>query len=559
MSNNRFEDTRRENGTGGFIALPAGTMLERYQVDSVMGVGGFGITYLCHHVTLGKSYAIKEHFPRQFAYRDSTTTDVRQSDPEVFSWALDRFIQEGRSLAKCQHPNVVSVADVFEANQTAYMVLGYEDGKSLKAWLEGLGRRPTQAELDRILGPLLDALAYVHAQGLLHRDVALDNIMIRSDGSPCLIDFGAARHAITERSHVMSTVVKTGYSPPEQYTRSGRAQGPWTDIYALGATLYRMLTGVTPPESPDRQVDDELRPIREAMEGFDGYRSEFLDAIDRALVLHYGDRPQTIAAWRVGLLDDAPPPEASPGGSAPHASDVLDALAAERPVPRVPPSAPPSAGPGSAAPPRRLAPLLLAGAVMAVLAGAGALWIAGTPWWATTTPQAATKEQPVERAAPSESAHQAPARKKRADDNTRKEREAEAKRANDEKAARDAPASSAAKDAEARAAEQERIRRDEERRGAEAKEAEAKRAQEAQDQQTRDALDRLSRDVATTPATDPRSEATVRRAPEDSRADQALEQPGRATQPTESDEARQRRIEAEWLKSLFGKRNDGQR
>lgn len=164
-----MNENRRSETPGGFSALPAGTVLDRYRIDSVIAAGGFGITYLCHHVTLGKPYALKEHFPRQFAYRDGATMNVRPTDPETFSWTLERFLQEGRALASCDHPNVVDVADVFEANQTAYMVLGYEEGRSLKTWLEMLGRAPTQAEIDAILPPLLDALAYVHAQGLLHR------------------------------------------------------------------------------------------------------------------------------------------------------------------------------------------------------------------------------------------------------------------------------------------------------------------------------------------------------------------------------------------------------
>lgn len=301
-------ETKRASTANGFSALTSGTVLDRYRIDSVIAAGGFGITYLCQHVTLGKAYALKEHFPRQFAYREGSTSAVRPTDPDTFSWALDRFIQEGRSLAKCSHPNVVGVADVFEANSTAYMVLDYEQGQSLRAWLDQLGRAPTQDEIDRLLVPLLDALDYVHGRGLLHRDIAPDNIVIRPDGSPCLIDFGSARQAVAERSHVMSAVVKSGYSPPEQYTRSGRAQGPWSDIYALGATLYRAITRITPPEAPDRQVGDDLRPVASLLEDPARYRPGFLAAIDAALALKHGDRPQTVAAWRQQLFATGPRP-----------------------------------------------------------------------------------------------------------------------------------------------------------------------------------------------------------------------------------------------------------
>jgi len=318
-------------------------VLDRYRIDSVIAAGGFGITYLCHHTTLGKPYALKEHFPRQFAYRDGATMDVRPTDAETFSWTLDRFLQEGRALASCHHPNVVSVADVFEANQTAYMVLGYEEGRSLKSWLEMLGRAPTQDEIDAILAPLLDALAYVHGQGLLHRDIAPDNIMIRSDGKPCLIDFGSARQAVAERSQVMSALVKSGYSPPEQYTRAGRMQGPWSDVYAMGATLYRMVTGKTLPESTDRSIEDEVRPVSEMISNPSAYRAAFLDGVDKALVFHYAKRPQSIAEWRGMLIDDgtvshaaaAPPPSASTGPPPPPIDRHPDTRAntADRPVP----------------------------------------------------------------------------------------------------------------------------------------------------------------------------------------------------------------------------------
>ncbi len=293
----------------GFSALSTGTRLsERYIIESVIGAGGFGITYLARHEALGKAYAIKEHFPRQFAFRDGVSATVRPSDAPTFRWTLDRFLKEGRSLARCRHPSIVGVADVFEAYGTAYMVLEFEDGSSLGRWLDLLDRPPTQDEIDGILMPLLDALAYLHSHDLLHRDIAPDNIMIRRDGKPCLIDFGAARQAIAERSQVMSAIVKAGYSPPEQYTTAGRSQGPWTDIYALAGTVYRAIVGKRPPEATERQIDDELVPIAEAAEYPEDYRQEFLDAIDAGLRLRPSERPQSVAQWyaMLGLTGSAP-------------------------------------------------------------------------------------------------------------------------------------------------------------------------------------------------------------------------------------------------------------
>ena len=233
---------------------------------------------------------------------------VRPSDAPTFRWTLERFLQEGRSLARCRHPSIVGVADVFEAYGTAYMVLEFEDGSSLGRWLDLLGRPPSQDEIDGILMPLLDALAYLHSHDMLHRDIAPDNIMIRRDGKPCLIDFGAARQAIAERSQVMSAIVKAGYSPPEQYTTAGRSQGPWTDIYALSGTLYRALSGKRPAEATERQIEDELTPIAEAVEYPEDYRPEFLDAIDAGLRLRPSERPQSVAEWygMLGLPGSAP-------------------------------------------------------------------------------------------------------------------------------------------------------------------------------------------------------------------------------------------------------------
>jgi tetratricopeptide (TPR) repeat protein len=224
------------------------------------------------------------------------------------------------------------VADVFEAYGTAYMVLEFEDGSSLARWLDLLGRPPTQDEIDGILMPLLDALAYLHSHDMLHRDIAPDNIMIRRDGKPCLIDFGAARQAIAERSQVMSAIVKAGYSPPEQYTTAGRSQGPWTDIYALAGTLYRALAGKRPAEATERQIDDELIPIAEAVEYPEDYRPEFLDAIDAGLRLRPSERPQSVAEWYEMLGLPGTAPVYLPGGQseAPTASPATGPGATRR-------------------------------------------------------------------------------------------------------------------------------------------------------------------------------------------------------------------------------------
>ena len=184
------------------------------------------------------------------------------------------------------------------------MVLEFEEGGSFKAWLKGLKRAPRQPELDRIVAPLLDALELVHKGDYLHRDIAPDNIIIRKDGSPVLIDFGSARGEIASHSKTVSALVKPGYSPYEQYATTSSKQGPWTDIYALGATLYHALSGKRPPDAPSRMVNDEYVSARDA--ALSSYRPTFLAAIDKALRLEVGERPQSIADWRKTLLAPEP-------------------------------------------------------------------------------------------------------------------------------------------------------------------------------------------------------------------------------------------------------------
>ncbi len=203
-----------------------------------------------------------------------------QSD---YRWGLDRFIEEAQTLAKFNHTNIVRVYRYFRANNTGYMVLHFEEGQSLKSWLKSLGRAPRQKELDAIVAPLLEALELIHKADFLHRDIAPDNIIIRKDGTPVLIDFGSARGEILAHSKTVSALVKPGYSPYEQYAETSRQQGPWTDIYALGATLYHAVSGKRPTDSPSRMVKDELIPAREA--ALSAYRPSFLKAVDHALAL----------------------------------------------------------------------------------------------------------------------------------------------------------------------------------------------------------------------------------------------------------------------------------
>jgi WD40 repeat protein/serine/threonine protein kinase len=292
------------------VALPDGTELAGdYKIVRVLGAGGFGVTYLADETALSRKVSIKEYFPSDFAARSQNleATPRSNSCTADYNWGLERFEDEAQTLARFNHGNIVKVHRIFRANNTAYMVLHFEEGQSFKAWLKTLGRAPRQKELDQIIAPLLDALETIHKADFLHRDIAPDNIIIRSAGDPVLIDFGAARGDIAAHSKTktVSALVKPGYSPYEQYAETSRQQGPWTDIYAFAATLYHAVTGKRPPDSPSRMLKDEMVPVREAALG--GYRASFLDAIQQALALAVDSRPKSVAAWRAALL--APEPE----------------------------------------------------------------------------------------------------------------------------------------------------------------------------------------------------------------------------------------------------------
>lgn len=290
-----------------FIALPTGTeLVGDYRVVRVLGAGGFGITYLADEIALDRAVTIKEYFPSDFAARNSSHEAIpRSKDCSAdYRWGLDRFIEEAQTLARFDHPNIVRVYRYFRANNTGYMVLQWEEGKSLKTWLKELKRAPRQKELDEIIAPLLDALEIIHKADFLHRDIAPDNIIVRKSGAPVLIDFGSARGEIAAHSKTVSALVKPGYSPYEQYAETSRQQGPWTDIYALAATLYHAVTGKRPPDAPSRMVHDEFIAAREG--ALSSYRPSFLNGIDRALSLEIKDRPQSVAAWRGDLLAPEP-------------------------------------------------------------------------------------------------------------------------------------------------------------------------------------------------------------------------------------------------------------
>ncbi|HXN15766.1 MAG TPA: serine/threonine-protein kinase, partial [Usitatibacter sp.] len=283
------------------VALPEGFRLLEYRIDGVLGQGGFGIAYRATDVNLNAKVVIKEYLPEEIAYRaaDYTVGACDEAQRELYQTGLENFLVEARTLATFRHPRIVRVARFFEANQTAYMVLEYERGESLKSWRRK-HENVAEPALVALLAPLLDGLAVVHRAGYLHRDIKPDNIYVRdADGSLVLLDFGAARQTASEKTH-FGTVVTPGYGPIEQYADVGR-QGPWTDIYSLGATVFWLITGRRPIDAPSRLAEpDPLPSARELCKG--RYSVEFLSAIDWALKRHPDDRPQDVAEFRSALF-----------------------------------------------------------------------------------------------------------------------------------------------------------------------------------------------------------------------------------------------------------------
>ncbi len=286
------------------LHLLPGTILNgKYLIGRAIGQGGFGITYLAWDLTLNVKLAIKEYLPQQLATRavgKNAVTVIKKTFMEELKYGLTKFLEEAQTLARfMEHPNIVSVRDFFKANGTAYLVMNYHEGVTLLSYLQSRGGRITVEQAINIFMPVLDALKEVHNSDILHRDISPDNLLINTMGRVILIDFGAARQAMGERSKSLSVMMKVGYSPPEQYQSKGK-QGPWTDIYAVAATMYRCITGQPPLEAIDRMAEDTL--IAPSQLNVD-ISPEQERIILKALSVKAAHRYQTIEDFQLSLID----------------------------------------------------------------------------------------------------------------------------------------------------------------------------------------------------------------------------------------------------------------
>ena len=295
--------------------LEPGTKLLKgqYTITRYLNSGGFGITYLARD-SLDRDVVIKECFPAAFCRRSQSLVAARsRAHTAELRSVVQLFVKEARNLAKIVHPNIVAVHQVFEDNGTAYMAIDFIDGFDVQQIIDGLGTTPTPAEIVTITEKLLAAVGFIHDHDMLHRDISPDNVLIDKKGEPILIDFGAAREQASQKSRAMSAlrVVKDGYSPQEFYI-AGSEQGPWSDLYALGATLYHLISGEAPMNGQARLAalaDDRPDPYVPLAGRFADYPPGFLEAIDRALNTLPKQRVQSAKEWLVMFRRAAPPPQ----------------------------------------------------------------------------------------------------------------------------------------------------------------------------------------------------------------------------------------------------------
>lgn len=275
------------------IVLPAGTELEHYRIDQTLNAGGFGIVYLATDLHAELRVVIKEYMPNKLAQRlpDGFVMPQGGQQQEHHNEGMRLFLQEAAALIKLKHPNIVRVLNFFRANGTVYMVMEYRPGKNLQGYIKSRDGNLSETFLRTIFPPLLDGLRLVHETGFLHLDIKPGNIHLCPGGIPLLLDFGAVHPRNTSRKLQLCQVVTAGFSPMEQYNLGGYI-GPWTDIYAIGATMRACIEGCAPPSAKTRNEKDKLRSAKSAFKR--RYSASLLEALDWAMEMDPLLRPQTV-------------------------------------------------------------------------------------------------------------------------------------------------------------------------------------------------------------------------------------------------------------------------
>jgi len=304
--------TGPHEGVDNRDALPVGTRLAEFELLCVLGTGGFGIVYLALDHALMRQVAIKEYMPGSLAVRGAGSWVALRSPQhaETFAIGLRSFVNEAQMLASFDHPSLLKVLRFWEEHGTAYMVMQYYPGLTLKQTLSAMDKPATEAWLRSIAEPLLDALEVLHRAGVYHRDVSPDNILVQIDGPPVLLDFGAARRVVGEHSQALTAILKPSFAPIEQYADIvGMRQGPWTDLYAVAAVLYYLIRRQPPVPAAARAVRDTMRPLADEPGELS---ATLVQAIDWALAVAPEDRPQNVTQMRDALNGrlkrPAPPP-----------------------------------------------------------------------------------------------------------------------------------------------------------------------------------------------------------------------------------------------------------
>jgi len=283
--------------------LPAGTKLQNYRILRVLAAGGFSFVYLAHDAN-EQPVAIKEYLPQTLALRanGATQPQVPAQHLALFRVGMKCFFEEAGALARLSHPNVMRVLDIFRANETVYLVMRYERGRALNEHIRALTEPVSELWMRNTFAQLLDGLREVHTAKLLHLDIKPANVYLRNDGTPLLIDFGAARQVLSAEGTKLPPLYTPGYAAPEMHDQR-ELLGPWSDIYSIGATMYACLSRAAPQPASERRQGDAVAPAKQAWAG--KYAADLLEIIDWAMQLDHLKRPQSVLALQKALLGEA--------------------------------------------------------------------------------------------------------------------------------------------------------------------------------------------------------------------------------------------------------------